>query len=107
MTDPNLLGDHLVQQAATSLGASSAAIYLKDMDQLVLKHTYGNWRGAAMVSVPINFSGDQLGLIQLGRRANGKNYQRYEVDSLSSVAEHVAKILAVNRVASTLEQDPE
>lgn len=93
MTNPQLLGDHLLEKAAHSLMAESAALFLDQDGELVLQHEVGGWRGAALVSVPIMKNGARVGLIQLGPRKNGRNYERYEVESLAVVSNQVAQIL--------------
>jgi hypothetical protein len=94
MTDPDLLGKHLVEQAASNLRAQAAALFFDDESELSLKHTYGEWRGSAEVSVPILVDGQRIGLLKLAGRRNGRPYKRYEVESLNRVAQQVGRLMS-------------
>lgn len=97
LQDPELLARRLLAEAVEALGAESGAILRPEGDQARVVHTHGPWRGAALISVPIETGGESFGLLMLGRRRGGQRYRRLEADSLAQVAEQVARAMVVAR----------
>jgi hypothetical protein len=93
MSNAGMLTRRLLDEAARSLGASSGAMTLVKDGQAEIVHTYGMWRGRALLSVPIVEGEDNYGYLMLGPRRSGKNYQRFEAEALQDVASRVALAL--------------
>lgn len=95
LTDPDLLGARFVDETAKALGAETGALVRIVDGRQVVQHTFGDWRGQAVVSVPIEHQNRRYGLLMLGPKRLGRNYQRSEVDSLSVVSTQVAQAMYV------------
>jgi hypothetical protein len=93
MNDIRLLTKRFLDESARSLGAESGAVYLFENGQISTEHTYGLWRGNALVSVPLESNGDKFGFVMLGPKSNGKRYQQVEVDTLNRVSQEVAQAI--------------
>jgi len=95
MNDIGLLTKRFLDESAQSLEAESGAVYLFDHGQVSPGHTYGPWRGNALVSVPLELDGDKFGVLLLGPKRNGKRYKKVEVDSLHQVSMEVVQAMRV------------
>jgi hypothetical protein len=95
MNDVNSLTLRFLKEAVDSLQAQGGAIIFFDDDTPLVANTYGEWRGRAMVSVPLSCQGERYGALMLGPRKAGRNYLRYEVESLSQVAGQVSRAIRI------------
>ncbi len=95
MNDIELLTQRFLDESAQSLGAESGAVYLFENGQITKGHTYGPWRGNALVSVPLESDGAKFGVLMLGPKRNRKRYKHVEVDSLNQVSMEVAQAIRV------------
>lgn len=86
----------LLDETASGLRAQSAALSLVGNGQTVPVYTVGDWRGEAWMAVPLNWSGQRLGVIAVGPRA-GEPYTRQECDLVEKVATQVAGAIHLAR----------
>lgn len=89
LSDADRIARRLLETAATSLRAESAALRLARGDGLEIAHTFGAWRGHAAASIPIEHDGRRIGLLQLGPRKGGERYRGREIDA---AAEEIARV---------------
>lgn len=99
MSDPTLMAQRLLEEAASGMGAVSGAVSLvvPGSGRLETAHTYGDWRGEAWVAAPLEHGGKRHGMLLLGPRQGMKPYTRQEFESLQSAANEVAHALAVGQ----------
>lgn len=79
----------LLEETVRGLRASSGALYVVENSNLTPVYTVGNWRGEALMAVPLQWRGQRFGTIALGPRP-GDPYTRQECDLLELVALQVA-----------------
>jgi hypothetical protein len=96
LNDPDLLARRLLAEAVHSLEAEAGAIVRTD-DSAGPRTmaTHGAWRGAALMSVPIESGGESFGLLMIGPRRNGKRYRRFEAEALLEVAGRVGRAMQI------------
>lgn len=88
--DISLLSQRLLDECARSLDAECGAVVRTAGGEPEVTHTFGEWRGAAQVSVPLTYKGKQYGLLMLGPRRANRPYKQRDVASLADVASSVA-----------------
>jgi hypothetical protein len=93
--DVNLLSQRLLDECAQSLDAECGAVVRFQDGKPQVTHTFGQWRGAARVSVPLTYEDQSYGLLMLGPRKANKPYKRRDVASLAEVAGEVAHAMHV------------
>jgi hypothetical protein len=104
LNDAELLTGRFLDEAVRALGAESGAAYFTERDCVRLVHSSGAWRGHAQLSVRLNASGTEIGVIQLGPRRNGDRYRRHEIDALQEVAAQVALAIQVSLTLRAIER---
>lgn len=95
MVDRQLMTGRLLEEAATGMAAESGIIRLENDGGLETVHTYGEWRGEAWISAPLEYDGRRYGLLMLGPRQGNRGYSREEFGTLQQTASEVAHALAV------------
>jgi len=93
--DISLLSQRLLDKCAKSLDAECGAVIRTATGEPEVTHTFGQWRGAAHVSVPLSYQGQQYGLLMLGPRRANRPYKQRDVSSLADVAGSVAHAMHV------------
>ncbi len=93
--DPTLLSQRLLEQAASSLGAESGAVFRIVNGRSELLCSYGPWRGRALVSVPLLHEERKIGLLMLGPRRRNRPYERTEVEALAALSRKVAHAMYI------------
>jgi hypothetical protein len=94
MSDAQELAGRLLEEAAGAFQAQNGAVYLTRDSRLQLEHTYKEWHeGDASVSLPLEYNGQQFGLLQLGPRINGREYTPQDEEMLRTDSESVAKAI--------------
>lgn len=101
--DISLLSQRLLDECAKSLDAECGAVIRTTTGDPEVTHTFGQWRGAAHVSVPLSFQGQQYGLLMLGPRRANRPYKQRDVASLAGVAGSVAHAMHVSLHPATAE----
>jgi hypothetical protein len=102
MNDVNSLTRRFLKEAVESLHAQGGAIIFFKQDGPKVIGTYGEWRGSALVSVPLTCQGELYGALMLGPRRSNVSYHRYEVDSLAHVAAQVSRAIRIAQGLQTL-----
>lgn len=92
LQDAERLSRRLLKEAIDALGAESGAIVGPDGQP---GPVHGPWRGAAAMSVPIEWSGEAFGLLMIGPRRGRRRYRRTEAEAVAEVAEQVARAMAL------------
>jgi hypothetical protein len=95
LNDPDLLAQRFLGEAVTALGAESGAVVRMEDGQPRATTTHGPWRGTALMSVPLECGEASFGVLMIGPRKNRRRYRRFEADSLSEVAERVARAMRI------------
>jgi hypothetical protein len=95
LSDPETLVEKFVREAVARFDARSGAGYLGGGAQLRLVHQEGAIDGEPALSVPLTWDERQLGLLTLGDRRHGVDYDLEARDALESMATLVAKSLRV------------
>jgi hypothetical protein len=102
MNDVKSLTHRFLQESVETLHAQGGAIMFLTQEGPEVINTIGQWRGKAQLSVPLYCQGDRYGALLLGPRKNGRNYQRYEVNSLAKVAGQVSKAIRIAQALQAL-----
>ena len=107
MTDARRLARCLLEDVSRDLQAESGMTSLEEGNGLQVVAVFGPWRGEARLSMPLLAGDEQVGVLQLGPRRDGRPYEREEVQSVWSVASEVAYALRrALRLASHAASDP-
>ena len=93
--DPESLVQRFLSEAVRALGAEAGAITRIEDGKACILCVQGPWRGTALMSVPLASDGRSFGTVLIGPRRNGRRYRRYEAESLSQVAQGVARAMAM------------
>lgn len=100
MSDAQLMTRKLLDEAASGMSATGAAINLVRDGRLETVYTYGDWRGEAWVASPLEYRGQRFGLLLLGPRQGSRPYTREEFVVLQETVDAVAHALAVGKKSS-------
>lgn len=95
--DPAALTKRFLHETLTTFGAASGALYLGQGTQLHLAHSEGNWTGHAALAVPLEYAGTHVGLVALGARANGDDYDENDRAHLNQLSTLVAHAIGLAR----------
>ncbi len=108
MTDARRLAERLLHEVVSDLQAETGMVRLREGDVLRRVATSGAWRGEARMSIPLQEGDEQLGLIQLGPRRDGRPYERQELQAILPLAGEVARAVrwAQRAGASEAGSDP-
>jgi len=91
--DTNQITRKLLEQTSAAFDATSGAVYLKQDGEVLLIHASDKWAGEAVLSIPLESDGEQLGLLQLGTRRDGMAYSPEDREVLQQTADGVAHIV--------------
>ena len=93
--DPGQLTNRLLEEAVYAFNAKSGALYLKRDGNLHLARSRGDWHdGKAIISIPLEHAGEQVGLLKLGERAARSGYTERDTEALQKTADSVAAAIA-------------
>ncbi|MGD8634687.1 MAG: hypothetical protein PVF85_14025, partial [Anaerolineales bacterium] len=102
MNDVTSLTRRFLKEAVESLHAKGGAIVFFSNAGPQVIGTFGEWRGHALVNVPLTCQGESYGALMLGPRKDNRAYQRYEVDSLAQVAGEVSRAIRIAQALQNL-----
>ena len=86
----------LLDEVVAAFHAESGAVFMQQGEELRLVQTSGAWSGDAMMSVPLEYEGEQLGLVSLGSRRHEQDYTPQDRDALQKIAQAVAQTLSLS-----------
>lgn len=96
LNDPDTLTIRFLSETLTTFGATGGAIYLGQGTQLHLKHSAGKWDGHAALAIPLEYAGKHIGMVALGARTNGDEYDqtdRARLQQMSSLVAHALELI--------------
>ncbi len=93
----------LLNEAAASLHADSGALAVVNDGQAPprILHTYRQWRGRAMISLPVEHDDHCFGYLMLGPKEDGKEYTQQELRTLKQVSSLIAAAMQLNELSQT------
>lgn len=100
--DAGALAERFLKEALASYGAESGAVYLGQGTHLRLVRSAGNWDGHAALALPIEYAGNQMGVIALGAREHDEPYDEADRAGLLKICRVVAHAL---ELAQNLKHD--
>ncbi|MCB0159552.1 MAG: hypothetical protein KDD83_15565 [Caldilineaceae bacterium] len=93
MSDPSRIAHRLMVEAAQAMGAQSGAVSFTAEGATVTAHTFGPWRGRALVCLPLDHAGQHFGFLWLGPKAGGGQYTVRELAPVQRVVAEVAQAI--------------
>jgi hypothetical protein len=93
MSSPEQLAQRLLDEAVAAFDAKGGAVYLGRDGQNRLAYASEGWNEAVAMSVPLESSGERVGLISLGERRNGAEYTAKDRELVESTAGVVAQAI--------------
>jgi hypothetical protein len=91
--DPTQLSVRLLDDATQAFGATSGAVQLVQNGAMQVVYASDNWTGEAKVSILLESDGEQIGLLQLGARSDGREYSLEDQELLRGVVERIARMV--------------
>lgn len=102
MSDAELLTRRLLDEAVVALKAQSGAMSLVVDGHTQAFQASGRWTGEAWLSMPLEYMGMRFGMLFLGPRQNHGQYSREEFETLTQVAQEVARAVRLDMAAHAL-----
>jgi hypothetical protein len=98
MNKADQLTHRLLTEAGRAMRAESGAIskFNGNPSKPEIIHTYKEWKGVSLVSLPIESDGHRFGLLMLGPRVGGKPYTQQEYKILKKVSDQIAAAIYLN-----------
>jgi hypothetical protein len=99
MAEADQLAARFLDQAVAGLGAGSGSLSVPVNGGWQTVRTAGRWTGRADLSVPILHNDDQVAVLLLGPRDDGRQYTQEESEALAGIAGDVGRALVRGSVA--------
>jgi hypothetical protein len=95
LADVGRMTRRLLDETVAAFHAESGAVFLRQGEALRLVQTAGAWKDDAVIDVPIEHQGVQIGQISLGARHRSREYSPKDREALQDIANATAQVLAV------------
>ena len=98
MSSVHQLTMRLLVEAAEALHADNGAIALVDGNPAkpTILHTYHQWKGDALISLPVEAANHRYGFLLLGPRVDGRPYTREEFGIVKDVSDSIAEAIRLS-----------
>ncbi len=93
--DRSEVARRLLDETATTLDAKSGAVYLDHNGQSELVYQLGEWKGDAVLTIPLTENGAHIGELSLSARRNDTEYTEEERASVAEIGALVARVIAI------------
>jgi hypothetical protein len=91
LSDPEKVTQRFLEETVQSLDASTARLIYYQNGHPALVHTFGNWKGNTISSIPLEFNGEAMGLLLLGPPEKRKHYTEQEIETVKQVSQYVSQ----------------
>ncbi len=95
LVDVELITRRALEEAGDAFGATAGSMHLWRTGKLDLVHQYGDGPGDSRMSVRLLSHGDEIGLMALGPRRDGRAYTERDRAILEDLADQVAAAIAL------------
>lgn len=95
MMDADQSARRLLEVAAAVFDASNGAVYLQKAGLPSLVHTVGEWNNSPQISVPMEQNGNRVGMLELGPRRDGREFNLQDRERLVENSNMVAEAITL------------
>jgi len=95
-----------LEETVSSLGVRSAQLIIFPGNQPGIIHTYGNWHGNILSSIPIEYNGISLGILLLGPREKKQSYSQNDVAFVQKISQSVAHVMIRYPQSKQMDESP-
>ncbi len=98
MSSVNQLTLRLLVEAAEALHADNGAVAVinGNPSRPYILHTYHQWKGDALINLPVETNGHRYGFLLLGPRVDGKPYTHEEFRIVKQVSDSIAEAIRLS-----------
>jgi len=91
----DLITRRALEEAGEAFGATAGSVYLWRAGKLELVHQYGDGPGDSRISIRLQSHGDEIGMMALGPRRDGRAYTERDRAILEDLADQVAAAITL------------